>query len=60
MSTKGFAMSAPAARPAGLPAGRGVRLAAAAVALAALGAVFLSYLDPHLARELASRAWACF
>lgn len=26
----------------------------------ALAAVFMAYLDPHLMRELASRAWACF
>ena len=27
---------------------------------AALAAVFLSYLDPHLAVDLANRVWACF
>ena len=52
-------MNAPATRRPGFQA-RGTRLAAAALALVALGGVFLSYLDPHLARELASRAWACF
>ena len=26
----------------------------------ALAAVFLSYLDPHLAVDLANRVWACF
>jgi hypothetical protein len=30
------------------------------VALAALGAVFLAYLNPHLAVDLANRVWACF
>lgn len=28
--------------------------------VAALAAVFLSYLDPHLAVDLANRVWACF
>jgi hypothetical protein len=31
-----------------------------AVALVVLGAVFASYLNPHLALELATRVWACF
>ena len=31
----------------------------AAVA-AVLGAVFVSYLNPHLALDLASRVWSCF
>lgn len=26
----------------------------------ALGAVFLAYLNPHLALDLANRLWACF
>jgi hypothetical protein len=26
----------------------------------ALAAVFLSYLDPHFAADLANRVWACF
>jgi len=26
----------------------------------ALGAVFLSYLNPHLAVDLANRVWSCF
>ena len=30
------------------------------VALLALAAVFLAYLNPHLARDLAGRLWACF
>ena len=29
-------------------------------ALAALALVFASYLNPHLAVELANRVWACF
>jgi hypothetical protein len=38
-------------------------IARAAIALgvaAALAAVFLAYLDPHLARDLSARFWACF
>lgn len=35
----------------------GVGLAAAG---AILGVVFLSYLDPHLAVDLANRVWSCF
>ena len=34
-------------------------LAALAVA-AVLGLVFVSYLNPHLAFDLATRVWACF
>jgi hypothetical protein len=30
------------------------------LALLALAAVFFSYLDPHLAVDLANRVWACF
>jgi hypothetical protein len=30
------------------------------VALAALGAVALAYLNPHLMVDLATRVWACF
>jgi hypothetical protein len=37
-----------------------LRRAALALALAVLGAVFLSYLNPHLAADLANRFWACF
>ncbi len=41
--------------------GRQTRAAAIwAVALAALAAVFASYLDPHLMVDLAARIWACF
>jgi hypothetical protein len=29
-------------------------------ALAALAAVFVAYLNPHLAVDLANRVWACF
>lgn len=34
--------------------------ALAALGLGVLGAVFLSYLNPHLAVDLANRLWACF
>jgi hypothetical protein len=37
-----------------------LRRAALALACVVLGAVFLSYLNPHLAVDLASRFWACF
>lgn len=36
------------------------RLLAWLGALVALAIVFASYLDPHFALEIASRAWACF
>ena len=36
------------------------RIAAWAAALAALAAVFVAYLNPHLAVDLANRVWACF
>ncbi len=36
------------------------RWVAAAAGLGVLGAVFLSYLNPHLAADLANRVWACF
>jgi len=39
---------------------RAVRLGSWLLAAAALVAVFLSYLDPHLAVDLANRVWACF
>lgn len=45
------------ARPAGRT--RAARLAGAVLALAALAAVFTSYLDPQLVFALANRAWAC-
>jgi hypothetical protein len=37
-----------------------LRRATLALAFLALGAVFVSYLNPHLAADLASRFWACF
>jgi hypothetical protein len=46
----GFAAMRPAAR----------HLAAWAVVLAALAAVFTAYLNPQLAFDLATRVWACF
>ena len=39
---------------------RAMRAVAWAAALLALGAVFVSYLDPHLAVDLANRVWSCF
>ncbi len=39
---------------------RALQVAAGLLAAAALGAVFLSYLNPHLAVDLANRLWACF
>ena len=36
------------------------RLLAWVAALAALGAVFMAYLNPHLVVDLANRVWACF
>jgi len=39
---------------------RGARLGLVLLATAALAAVFLSYLDPHLAVDLANRVWSCF
>ena len=41
----------------GARARRALGLAASALAL---GAVFLAYLDPHLAVDLANRVWSCF
>ena len=37
-----------------------IRLGIWAVALLVLALVFLSYLQPHLAVDLANRVWACF
>ena len=37
-----------------------LRLGGALLAAAALAAVFVSYLNPHLAVDLANRVWACF
>ncbi len=39
---------------------RWLRPAAWVLAAAVLGATFTAYLDPHLTRDLADRAWACF
>jgi hypothetical protein len=36
------------------------RLVGWAVAAALLAAVFASYLNPHLALDIANRVWACF
>lgn len=36
---------------------RGLLMLAATVVL---GLVFLAYLDPHMARDLATRLWSCF
>ena len=51
-------------RPAGPRAARRVppslRVIAWTAAGLALAAVFTAYLSPHLAFDLASRAWACF
>jgi hypothetical protein len=37
-----------------------VRIGTAAAAAAALGLVFMAYLDPHTIVDLANRVWACF
>ena len=37
-----------------------VRIGLWAAALTALALVFISYLQPHLAVDLANRVWACF
>ena len=37
-----------------------VQRGAALLAASALAAVFVSYLNPHLAVDLANRVWACF
>jgi hypothetical protein len=39
---------------------RPARAAAWLAAAAALAAVFMAYLNPHLAVDLANRVWACF
>jgi len=36
------------------------RWAVGAVAMLVLALVFLAYLNPHLAVDLANRVWACF
>ena len=47
-------------RGAARPAGTGWRLVGWAVAAAVLAAVFASYLNPHMALDIANRVWACF
>ena len=42
------------------PPSRRLRWALAVPASLALAAVFLSYLNPHLAVDLANQLWACF
>ena len=37
-----------------------VRRLGAALAVVALGAVFLAYRNPHTVVDLANRVWACF
>ena len=37
-----------------------VRVGMGLASVTALGLVFLAYLNPHLAVDLASRLWACF
>jgi hypothetical protein len=39
---------------------RGLRWGLTLLVAGALAAVFLSYLNPHLAVDLANRVWACF
>ena len=39
---------------------RVVRIGSKLLVAAALGVVFLAYLNPHLAMDLANRVWACF
>jgi len=42
------------------PVGLWRRLLGGAAVLVALAVVFVSYLNPHLALDLATRVWACF
>jgi hypothetical protein len=39
---------------------RGARIGLALLLATVLALVFLSYLNPHLAVDLANRVWACF
>ena len=39
---------------------RALRWALTLLMACALAAVFLSYLNPHLAVDLANRVWSCF
>jgi hypothetical protein len=41
-------------------AARALRVAGWVAAAAALAAVALAYLNPHLVRDLATRVWTCF
>ncbi len=42
------------------PSGTARRVAAWALAVVVLAAVFASYLNPHMALDIANRVWACF
>ena len=42
------------------PSGILRRVAAWATAVGVLAAVFASYLNPHMALDIANRVWACF
>ena len=42
------------------PVGVWRRVLGGAAVLVALAVVFVSYLNPHLALDLATRVWACF
>jgi len=42
------------------PVGTARRMAAWALAVVVLAAVFASYLNPHMALDIANRVWACF
>lgn len=44
----------------GRPAGLARKVTGWAMAAAVLAAVFASYLNPHLALDIANRIWACF
>lgn len=42
------------------PSGTVRRVGAWVAAVAVLAAVFASYLNPHMALDIANRVWACF
>ena len=42
------------------PSGAARRVAAWVAAVVVLAAVFASYLNPHMALDIANRVWACF
>ena len=44
----------------GRPSSTARRVAAWAAAAVVLAAVFASYLNPHMALDIANRVWACF